>query len=240
MAVTPGQSSGAFSYLLTNGSVITEAFDRLQIRPTDIDRHMMMSARTSMNLEFVEWEDAGFNFWKTMTGTIDLRPGVETYDLPPDLVTLEEVWHSRVNGNGSGVDLDRILVPITRTGYAALTNKRQKGTITQYWFRMEIVPRITLWQVPSVGAPLHVVRWFGLQQMQDANLAGGESPDVPRRAYETFVSAMTRRLAEKFAPQQYDAKLKIFEGAWERMTRRDQEPGPITHIPNVGIYGRMG
>lgn len=240
MAVTPGQSSGAFSYLLTNGSVITEAFDRLQIRPTDIDRHMMMSARTSMNLEFVEWEDAGFNFWKTTAGTIDLVPGVETYALPQDLVTLEEVWISRVDGNGAGVDQDRILVPTTRTGYAALTNKRQMGTVTQYWFQMLTAPQVTFWQVPSVGAPTMVARWYGLQQMEDANLGGGEAPNVPRRAYETFVSAMTRRLAEKFAPQQYDAKLKIFEGAWDRMTRRDQEPGPITHIPNVGIYGRMG
>ena len=240
MAITPGQSSGTFSYLLTNGSVITEAFDRIQIRPTDIDRHMMMSARSSMNLEFTEWEDAGFNFWKTSSGTIDLIAGEGTYLLPADLVTLEEVWISRVDGNGAEVDLDRILVPITRTGYAALTNKRQQGTVTQYWYQMSMPQQITFWQVPSIGAPTQVVRWFGLQQMEDANLAGGEAPNVPRRAYETFVAAMTRRLSEKFAPQQYDAKLKIFEGAWERMTRRDQEPGPITHIPNVGIYGRMG
>jgi hypothetical protein len=240
VAVVPGESSGTFNYLLTNGSVIAEAFDRIQIRPTDIDRHMMASARTSMNLEFIEWEDAGFNFWKTTSGTINLGAGLATYTLPTNLVTLEEVWVSQVNGSGSGVDQDRLLVPTTRTGYAALTNKLQKGIVTQYWFQMLTPPQVTFWQVPSIGAPSQVVRWFGLQQMEDANLAGGESPDIPRRAYETFISGMTRRLSEKFAPAQYDAKLKVFTGAWERMTRRDQEPGPITHIPNIGVYGRMG
>ena len=240
MAVTPGQSSGTFNFLLTNGSVVSEAFDRLQIRPTDLDRHMMMSARTSMNLEFVEWEDAGFNFWKTQSGEIDLVPGQGTYPLPANLVTLEEAWISTVNANGVNQDQDRILVPTTRTAYAALTNKSQLGIVSQYWFQMLTPPQLTLWMVPAIGAPTSVLRWYGLQQMEDANVAGGEAPDVPRRAYETFICGMTRRLAEKFAPAQYDAKLKMFEGAWERMTRRDQEPGPITHMPNVGVYGRMG
>lgn len=239
MAVTPGQSSGTFNFLLTNGSVIVEAFDRLQIRPTDIDRHMMVSARTSMNLEFVEWEDAGFNFWKTASGSIDLVVGQPTYTLPTNLVTLEEMWVSTVDANGTGVDQDRILVPITRTAYAALTNKMQRGIVSQFWFQMLTIPQVTLWQVPAIGAPTAVLRWYGLQQMEDASVAGGEAPNVPRRAYEALICGMTRRLAEKFAPAQYDAKLKIFEGAWERMTRRDQEPGPISYVSNVGVYGHM-
>ena len=239
MAVTPGTSSGTFNFLLTNGSVVLEAFDRIQIRPTQIDPHMMISARTSMNLEFIDWEDAGFNFWKTTAGQIDLQAANGTYVLPANLVTLEEAWYSIPNANGSGVSQDRILVPTSRTAYASLTNKEQQGIVTQYWFQMLVPPQITFWQVPAIGAPTAVVRWFGLQQMEDANLGGGEAPNVPRRAYETLISAMTRRLAEKFRPEQYDAKLKIFEGAWERMTRRDQEPGPISYSPNVGIYGRM-
>lgn len=239
MAVTPGQSSGTFNFLLSNGSVVLEAFDRCQIRPQEITRHMMISARTSMNLEFIDWEDAGFNFWKTTSGTINLAVNQPTYTLPPNLVTLEEIWYSNVNGGGAGVNQDRIMVPITRTAYAALTNKLQQGIPTQYWFQMLMIPQVTIWEVPAIGAPNYVLNWYGLQQMEDANLGGGEAPNVPRRAYEALCAGMAKRLAQKFAPTLYQMRKADFDEAWLALTRRDQEPGPISYTPNVGIYGRM-
>lgn len=239
MAVTPGDSSGTFNFALTNGSVVAEAFDRIQIRPAEISRHMMMSARSSLNLEFVQWEDDGYSFWKTTSGTIDLVVNQATYTLPTSLVTMEEMWYSNVNGNGTGVNQDRIMMPITRTDYAALTNKLQEGIPTQYWFQMTDPQQVTVWQVPAVGAPDYVLNWYGLQQMEDANLGGGEAPDVPRRALDVLCAGMARRLAEKFKPELYDAKETIFQRAWAAFTRRDQEPGPISYRPNLAPYARL-
>lgn len=239
MAVTPGQSSGTFNYALTNGSVVLEAFDRIQIEPPKITRHMMMSARNSLNLELIDWENKGFNFWKTTSGTIDLVVNEPTYTLPASLVSLEEIWYSNVNGNGAGVNQDRIMVPITRTAYAALTNKLQQGVPTQYWYQMLPVQQVTIWEVPYVGAPDYVLNWYGLQQMEDANLGGGEAPNVPRRAYDALCAGMAKRLAPKFAASLYQARKDDFADAWDALTRRDQEPGPISYQVNAGIYGRM-
>lgn len=240
MAVTPGTSSGTYDFLLTNGSVVVEAFDRINIRPAEIGRHMMLSARTSLNLEMIEWEDAGFLFWKTTSGTINLAVNQATYTLPASLVTIEEVYYSNVNGGGAGVNQDRIMMPITRTDYAALTNKLQQGIPTQYWYQMLSPPRITIWEVPFVGAPNYVINWYGLQQVQDANLGGGETPDVPRRAYDALCAGMAKRLAMKFKPELYELRKADAEEAFNAMARRDQEPGPISFLPNVGVYGRMG
>jgi hypothetical protein len=240
-------SSGLYTFQLPTAGVLFEAFDRIQKRPTEVDRHMLISARASLNLEFIKWENAGFNFWKTTSGTINLVVNQPTYTLPANLVMLTELYYTQVNGDGTGVNQDRIMVPIERTQYAAVVNKLQQGIPTQYWFQMLTVPQITIWEVPFVGAPQYVLNWYGLQQMQDANIANGETPDIPRRAIEALCARMALRLCEKFGPAQPQArqemmleKKAIADDAWNDMTRRDQEPGVTTFNPNVSGYARMG
>lgn len=240
-------TSGAFSFQMSNASILFEAFDRIGVRPPQVDRHMMISARNSMNLEFIDWEDAGFNFWKLTSGTIALVAGQAVYQLPSSLVTLTDVWYTNVNALGAGSNSDRIMTPMQRSEYAQISNKDQQGTPYQYWFQMLVPPQITLWEVPAIGAPNYVVNWYGLQQMQDANMGSGETPDVPRRALEALTARMAFRLCEKFGPQQPQArqalmseKKALADDAWEKFQRRDQEPGPTLILPNVAGYARMG
>lgn len=240
MAVAPGSSSGTYNFTLPTAGVVLEAFDRIQIEPQMITRHRAVSARASLNLELQEWSNAGFNFWETASGSINLAVGTATYTLPTNLVMLTELWYSVVNGGGSGINSDRIMVPITRTDYANLTNKLQQGIPTQFWFQMLLTPQITIWQVPALGSPTVVLNWYGLQRIQDANLGGGEVPNVPNRAIDTLCAGLTKRLAEKFAPSQFADKEKIFKESWDLFARRDQEPGSVTYRPNLGNIGRMG
>lgn len=239
-------SSGTFDFTLADSSVIFEALDRIGLRPPQIDRHHLISARNSMNLEFVDWEDAGFNAWRLTSGTINLVVNQATYTLPTNLVMLTEIWYSQVNGNGAGVNQDRILMPITRTQYAMVSNKLQQGIPTQYWFQMLLTPQITIWQVPQVGAPSYVLNWYGLEQMEDANIGGGETPNVARRALECLCARMAFRLCEKFGPSNPQArqammqeKKALADDAWDKMVRRDQEPGPMSVQPNIAAYGRL-
>lgn len=241
-------ASGTYNFGLTNSSVVMEAFDRIGMPPTTLEQHHFISARNSMNLELIEWEDASFQFWNLDSGTINLVAGQATYPLPANLVTLEEVWYSTVNGLGSGINGDRIMTAITRTDYAMLTNKLQQGIPTQYWFQMSVPPQLTIWEVPADGqvAPNFVINWYGLRQMQDVAGYGAETPDVPRRAFDALCAKMAFRLAEKFGPkdpQQRQAilteKKLIADDAFSKLERRDQEPGPITFRPNIGIYGRL-
>ncbi len=91
---TPGFPSGNTNFGLTNSGVIMEAFDRIQIRPTSITRHHMISARQSLNLELDRINNLGINLWKVTGGAIDLAVGQELYALPASLVTLTELWYS--------------------------------------------------------------------------------------------------------------------------------------------------
>jgi len=239
-------SSGTYNFAMANTSVVLEAFDRIQKPPPVLTRHMLVSARNSLNLELAAWSNAGMNFWETTGGTINLAVGTGTYTLPTNLVTMTELWYSTVNGGGTGVNNDRIMVPITRTQYSMIVNKNQQGIPTQYWFQMLETPQVTIWEVPFVGAPNYVLEWYGMQRVQDANLAGGETPDIPYRAIDALCARMALRLCEKFGPVNPQARQAMMmekkaaaDEAWELLMRRDQEPGPMTINANIAAYGKM-
>lgn len=241
-------SSGLYNFALPNVSIITEAFDRIQVDPETITPRQMVSARISLNLELVEWSNTAFNFWKLTGGTIPLVAGQATYTLPANLSTLTELWYSQVNALGTGVNQDRWLTPMTRSEYAQITNKLQPGLPTRYWLQMLVPQQFTVWEVPQAGqvAPNVVLNWYGLQQIQDANTTGAETPDIAYRAYSALTAKLTLRLCEKFGPKSPQArqqmmleKKTIADAAYDNMARRDQEPGDIIIRPNVGVYGRL-
>jgi hypothetical protein len=242
----PGNPSGTYTFSPPNLSIITEAFDRIRMPPTRLTRHHFDSARMSINLELVDQGNAGISLWEVVPGTITLVPGQATYTLPTNIETLTEVYYTQVNGDGSGQNNDRIMVPITRTQFAMIPNKLTPGPPTQYWLQMLAIPQVTLWQVPNIGAPNYVVSYFALQRMQDANLGGGETPDVVYRGLEALTAKLALRLLTKFGPTDpaqfasLRAALKEeAETAWANFQIRDQEAGALMIQPNVGNYGRM-
>lgn len=235
-------TSGTFNFQLANSGIVYEAFDRISKRPSEVDRHMLLSARVSLNLELLSWSNESYQFWKTTSGTIPLVAGQATYTLPTNLVTIEELLYTQVGGIGVGVNNDRLMVPMERTQYAQIVNKLQGGIPTTYWFQMTIPQQVTVWEVPLAGqdGPNYVLNWYGLQQIQDANLGGGETPDIAYRAYDALCARMAMRLAEKFAPEKLKEKADLAAIAWDNLQRRDQEKGPTRISLNVSSYMRIG
>lgn len=241
-------SSGTYGFSISNASVVFEALDRIGIRPTQVEPHHLISARLSINLEMLAWSNKGFPLWEVISGTIPLVAGQAVYTLPANLVTLTELWYSQVNAGGTGVNQDRIMIPITRTHYASIVNKLQTGIPTQYLYQMLSTPQVTVWEVPAAGAvaPGTVLQWYGLSQPQDANLGGGETPDIAYKATDALISGLALRLAEKFGPTEPNARKALLlekkafaDDAWDNMVRRDQEPGATTFRPEMSSYGRM-
>ena len=50
----------------------------------------LRTARRSMNLMTVEWQNKGINMWTMEQGIINLTPGLATYALPTDTIDLLE------------------------------------------------------------------------------------------------------------------------------------------------------
>jgi|SRR5271166_5194318 len=241
MAV-PGQSSGTQTFFLSNPEIVFEAFDRVQVRPTEITRHHLTSARRSLNLELQAWSNKGVNLWEIVQAQITPVQGQAVYSLPQNLVVITEMyWTTVVGGQGN---IDRIMVPITRTQYAQIPNKMIQGQPTQYWLQRLETPVVTIWEPPFAGAPAYVINYNYLQQIDDAALSTGQSPDVVYRALDALCAGLAARLAKKFAPSQLrqqivaETKMDATE-AWDALVLNNQEDGPIVMVPNVGSYGRL-
>lgn len=242
--------SDTFNFNLPTSGVIFEAFDRCGIRPPEIVRHHMISARTSINLISIGWANRGLNFWKMTGGTIPLvvtTPATVTYQLPANLVTMTELWYRQVDGYGPDQPADRIMIPITRTDYAMLPNKLTPGLPTQYWLQMLDRLQITIWAPPLLGTPNYELAWYGLERMADANLVGTNYPDTANRALQALVAELSLALWQKYGNmssatiwQTKRAALKEEAAqAWNDLQTRDQEPGPTLIQPAIGIYGNM-
>lgn len=242
---TPGQPSGTSIWSLSDAQIVLEAADRIRVRPAAIDRHFLLSASTSLNLEMRSIDiRGGPATWKIVSGTINLVQGQAVYTLPTNLVTLTELWYSTVNGNGAGINSDRIMVPLTRTQYAMLPNKLQQGQPTQFWYQGYPTPQITIWETPFAPAPAYVLNYFALQRIQDANLGSGETPDVVFRGLEALCAGLALRLADKFMdPSLMEIMMPRLEkqatDAWNEFASQDQDMGPMLIQPNVGGYGRI-
>src|SRR6056300_1589775 len=50
----------------------------------------LRTARRSMNLLTIEWQNRGINMWTIDEGSVDLVQGTATYDLPADTIDLME------------------------------------------------------------------------------------------------------------------------------------------------------
>ena len=46
----------------------------------------LRTARRSMNLMTIEWQNKGINMWTIEPGSITLTPGLNTYPLPTDTI----------------------------------------------------------------------------------------------------------------------------------------------------------
>ena len=81
----------------------------------------------------------------TVAGTITCDE-VSTFSVDPNTVVILDAYVSNLN---SGSNIDRIIMPISRTEYASYPNKQQQGFPTVFWFDRLLAPTVTLWPVPN-------------------------------------------------------------------------------------------
>ena len=123
----------------------------------------LRTARRSMNLMTIEWQNRGINMWTIEQGVINLVQGVNTYALPNDTIDLME----HVIRTGAGVeiaDMNFRFLPCVVAGLA-------------YYIAMK-VPELEN-RIPMLKAAYD----------EQFNLAAGEDREkaairfVPRRSY---------------------------------------------------------
>jgi len=132
---------------------------------------------------------------------------------------------------------DRIMMPISRTDWAAIPNKTQAGGFpTSYWFdRTTPVPTVNIWQPPD-GTLVQELHYFRMRQLQDADPQGTQTPDIPYRFEEALCAELAYMLAIKWLPDRAEALLSYSKEVWAEAASEDRERVTLNVLPMAGGY----
>lgn len=135
------------------------------------------------------------------------------------------------------IGTDIILTPISRSDYAAIPNKSVTGAPTVYYFNREISPSLTLWPVPPPNNPFQLQTYL-LRQIQDANPVGGQTLDLPYRAFYAFTAGLAYDLALKWVDELPRVALLKAEAAeaWQEFSDDDREKVSLYFTPDFSSY----
>jgi hypothetical protein len=92
----------------------------------------LRTARRSMNLMTIEWQNKGINMWTMEQGFINLTPGLATYALPTNTIDLLE-HVIRTGSNTSSTQADLTITRISVSTYATIPNKLSQARPIQVW-----------------------------------------------------------------------------------------------------------
>ena len=92
----------------------------------------LRTARRSMNLMTIEWQNKGINMWTMEQGVINLTPGLATYALPTDTIDLLE-HVIRTGSNTASTQADLTITRISVSTYATIPNKLSQARPIQVW-----------------------------------------------------------------------------------------------------------
>ena len=121
-------TSGTSTFNMDFTEIAEEAFERAgrEMR----SGYDLRTARRSMNLMTIEWQNRGINMWTIEQGFIDLVQGQSTYALPDDTIDLME--HQIRTGAGStSLQSDLTISRISVSTYASIPNKLTQGRPVQ-------------------------------------------------------------------------------------------------------------
>ena len=131
----------------------------------------LRTARRSMNLMTIEWQNRGINMWTIDSGTVNLVKGTSRYALPTDTIDLME-HQIRTNSGNASTQSDLTISRISVSTYASIPNKLSQGRpIQMYVERLRDEPHVNVWPVPDTND--YVLYYWRMRRIQDAG-AGAE------------------------------------------------------------------
>ena len=189
----------------------------------------LKTARRSLNLLTLEWQNRGLNLFTIEAGTLSITAGTETYTLPTDTIDLIE--HQVRTGTGTN-QTDTALERISVSTYAQQTNKKTQGRPTQIFVqRLPTEVKVTLWPVPDATTTytLFYYRLKGIDGLSSG--IGGDISSVPPRFVPALVSGMAYYLAMKKNPQMAANLKQEYEFQFQLASGEDEETASIKFVP---------
>jgi hypothetical protein len=228
-------TSGTSAFNLDFTEIAEEAWERAgrEMR----SGYDLRTARRSMNLLTIEWQNRGINMWTIEEGTIVLEQGVATYDLPADTIDLLEHVIRTGAGNAS-TQSDLNISRISVSTYSTIPNKLTQGRPIQLYIdRARDNPRVTVWPVPDQGTlvqPYYIMKYWRMRRIEDAG-SGIQTADVNFRFLPCLVAGLAYYIAQK--DPMLMPRLQMLQAEYERQfelaSQEDREKAPVRFVPRM-------
>ena len=154
----------------------------------------LRTARRSMNLLTIEWQNRGINLWTIDSGTVSLTTGTSQYTLPSDTIDLLE-QAIRTNSGSTTRQSDINISRISVSTFASIPNKLSRGRPIQVWIeRLVDAPKINVWPVPDSNDYTFV--YWRMRRIEDAG-SGIETADMNFRFLPCLVAGLAYNIAMK-------------------------------------------
>lgn len=188
----------------------------------------LATARRSMNLLTIEWQNRGINMWTIDTGVIPLVSGTAEYGLPGDTIDVMD----QVVRTGSGTSQSDLTISrISSSAYSTIPNKNVKGRPIQVWVRrLQPAPSVVVWPVPDSNNYSFV--YWRMRRVEDAG-SGVQTPDVSFRFLPCLVAGLAFRIAMKVPELKANAQaLKLeYEEQFQLASEQDREKATLRIVP---------
>jgi hypothetical protein len=140
-----------------------------------------------------------------------------------------------VRTTSGGTTNDRYITPVSRTQYASFSNKTQPGPPNCYWFDRLLAPVIFPWPVQNQNG-IATLYYYAVSQMQDSNLQGGQTPDIPYAWLDAFVAGLAHRLSRTYAKDLEVLRKADALEAWTIAAQTNTETVNLAIQPPLGRY----
>ena len=192
----------------------------------------LRTARRSMNLMTIEWQNRGINMWTIDEGTVNLVKGTSEYTLPADTIDLLE-HVIRTNSGVVSTQSDLTINRVSVSTYAAIPSKLTQGRPIQVWVeRLAAAPTINLWPVPDSND--YIFKYYRMRRVQDAG-GGVETPDMNFRFYPCLVAGLAYHIAMKVPElvSRIPMLKAVYDEQFEMAAGEDREKASITFAPRI-------
>lgn len=212
--------------------IFEEAFERAGLQmQTGYD---LKTARRSLNLLTLEWQNRGLNLWTIDSGTQALSAGTATYQMPADTIDLIE--HQVRTGSGTE-QVDTSLERISVSSYAQQSSKNLQGRPSQIFVdRQATAVNVTLWPVPDSSS--YTLSYFRLRGINGISSGIGTTADVPPR----FVPCLAAGMAYYIAMKKPEVAARVaplkqeYEFQFELAAGEDTDSSSMKFVPYDTFY----
>lgn len=238
------------------GDIIEEAFECAGLEARS--GYDLRTARRSLNLLMLEWQNKGLNLWMVEEVRVDkdsagvslttnfLNKGTASYQVDIGTISILDIV-LRMNDADVSTQVDYNLSRISEPNYAAIPNKLSQGRPIQYYFdRKEIQDTgaatdqnstLTLWPVPDENSKYKIIYWR-LKRIADVGNDASNTMEVPDRFLPALIAGLAYKIAMKRPEASHlVANLKMnYDELFTEAAEEDRVKTSARFVPRVMGY----